>query len=83
VHILRDQVNPTSNSHASSSSKSGGSGGLKTNKEPKIGTFVEVSRRTKEVTVKDDVSGATLTYTQITQLILQDTHTGEFWKWNL
>ena len=45
--------------------------------------FIEKSRTTQQVTVKDTSSGATLTYTQITQLVMQDTVTGETWQWNL
>ena len=45
--------------------------------------FTELSRNTENVTVTDPVSGASLTYQQITKLTMQDTVTGEIWEWNL
>lgn len=45
--------------------------------------FVEKSRQTKSVTVSDPVSGASVTFNQITQLVMQDTITQELWTWNL
>lgn len=45
--------------------------------------FTELTRNTETVTVTDPVSGATLTYQQITKLVMQDSVTGEQWEWNL
>jgi hypothetical protein len=44
--------------------------------------FIEVSRQTKETTITDPNSGASVTFTDITQLIMQDTVTKEQWVWN-
>ena len=57
----------------------GGAGGTK----KKVGKYTEISRSTEDVTVTDPNTGATLTYTQITQLVMRDTETNELWTWKL
>lgn len=52
-------------------------------KQSQIARFTELSRQTQQVTVTDPSSGASLTYTQITQLVMQDNVTKELWTWNL
>jgi hypothetical protein len=47
------------------------------------GRFTEQSRTKSTVTVKDSNSGATLTYQQITGLVMKDNVTGETWEWKL
>jgi hypothetical protein len=63
-----------------------GSNSASTKKQPtkgQTGRFVEISRATQSVTVSDPTSGASVTFEQITQLVMQDTVTGEQWTWNL
>jgi len=52
-------------------------------KNATAGRWVELSRQTKEVTITDQDSGASVTFEQITQLVMQDTVTKEKWTWNL
>jgi hypothetical protein len=85
VRLLAGQIPRTNNT---------GGGGVKTqqgknpqDQKPKpkapVPRFIEFSRRTEKVTVTDPVSGAFLTYNQITNLVMQDTVTKETWDWKL
>jgi hypothetical protein len=78
---VNNKSNPTTDS---ASGRGPGSKTQKTKKpNPTAGRFTEVSRATQQVIVRDTASGASLIYTQITKLVMQDTVTGEKWEWNL
>jgi len=55
----------------------------KTQPKGQTGRFTEQSRTKSSVTVKDSNSGASLTYQQITGLVMKDNVTGELWEWKL
>lgn len=77
VRHLSGQTPEPSNKSVPGSKSSGA------NKKDKKVRFSEQSRQTEDVTVTDSDSGATLTYTQITKLVMQDSVTGETWTWTL
>lgn len=77
VRALSGQVSTNANNLSPQQSST------QSSKKTKLGSFVEISRQTQSVTITDPNSGASVTFKQITQLVLQDTVTQETWTWNL
>jgi hypothetical protein len=82
VRHLSGQTPEPSRSNPVSKSGSSNKTANATKKDKKV-RFSEQSRQTEDVTITDRDSGATLTYTQITKLVMQDSVTGETWTWTL